>query len=100
VDGLQIQAVSALGEVIKAEGVPIGVIAVPENAAQRVADRLVSAGVEAIWNFAPLRLVVPEHILVENVHLSAGLLSLTYQLRERHGIFLKFNIKAAKASDA
>ena len=99
-DGLQIRAMSELNEVVKAERIAIGVIAVPDTAAQRVADRLVAAGIEAIWNFAPLRLVVPEHILVENVHLNAGLLSLTYRLRERYGVFLKFNIRAPELSDA
>ncbi|MEW6358796.1 MAG: redox-sensing transcriptional repressor Rex [Planctomycetota bacterium] len=100
VDGIQIRAMSELNDVVKKTGASIGVIAVPANAAQRVADRLVAAGIEAIWNFAPLRLVVPEHTIVENVHLAAGLLSLTYRIRERHGIFLRFNVKAPELPDA
>jgi len=94
VDGIQVRAMSELNDIVRDGRAPIGVIAVPASAAQRVADRLVAAGVEAIWNFAPLRLVAPEHIIVENVHLAAGLLSLTYRLRERHGILLRFNVKA------
>jgi len=94
VNGVPIYAKSDLDEIVKAEGVKIGVIAVPVSAAQRVADRLVATGIEAIWNFAPMRLVVPDGVVVENVHLDAGLLSLTYRLREKHGVFLKFNVKA------
>ena len=99
VDGIQVRAMSELGNIVEAEGVSIGVIAVPASAGQRVADRLVAVGIEAIWNFAPLRLVAPEHIIVENVHLAAGLLSLTYRLRERHGVFLRFNVKAPELPD-
>lgn len=100
INGVPVYAKSELDRVVKAENVKIGVIAVPESAAQSVADRLAAAGIEAIWNFAPSRLVVPERIVVENVHLDAGLLSLTYRLREMHGVFLRFNIKAPELTDA
>ena len=44
---------------------------------------LVEGGVKGIWNFAPVDLVVPEDVIVRNVHLSESILTLTYLLNER-----------------
>ena len=51
--------------------------------AQSVADDLIKGGVRAIWNFAPVDLIVPEHVKVENVHLSESLMTLIYLLNEQ-----------------
>ena len=45
-----------------------------------MADRLVKAGIKAIWNFAHTDLVVPEDVVVENVHLSESLMRLSYRV--------------------
>lgn len=57
--------------------VEIGVICVPAESAQSICDILVSEGVKGIWNFAPIDLITPEDVIVENVHLSSSLLTLT-----------------------
>ena len=59
----------------------LGIITVPEEAAQEVCDRLVSCGVQAIWNFAPIRLNVPEHIIVRNENLTNSVIALRLQLK-------------------
>ena len=51
--------------------------------AQAVCDTLVASGVEAIWNFAPVRLQVPEGILVQNENLAVSLTALRMQLKLR-----------------
>ncbi len=61
----------------------IGIITVPAEAAQAVCDRLVESGVLAIWNFAPVHLTVPAHILVQNENMAASLAVLSNHLRER-----------------
>jgi redox-sensing transcriptional repressor len=55
----------------------IGIIAVPEQAAQIVCDILTAGGIKAIWNFSPVRLNVSEDVMVrnENMALSLSLLS-------------------------
>ncbi len=60
--------------------VDIGVIAVPENAAQPMCDRLVKGGVNAIWNFAPVDLDVPDNVTLKSVHLADALLELSYYM--------------------
>lgn len=66
--------------VVKERDIAIGIIAVPESHAQVVADKLVSAGIHGIWNFAPRRIYVPENIRIVNEDLSVGLTSLSYHL--------------------
>ena len=61
----------------------IGIICVPRKNAQNVADDLIKGGVRAIWNFAPVDLIVPSHVNVENVHLSESLMTLIYLLNEQ-----------------
>jgi len=62
--------------------VDIGIIAIPKQYAQKLADELVSMGVRAIWNFAPVDVDARRGISVENVHLSDSLYILSYRMRE------------------
>ena len=61
----------------------MGIIAVPGGEAHAVCDTLVSSGVLAIWNFAPVRLDVPEDVLVRNEDLAGSLAVLAKRLAER-----------------
>jgi redox-sensing transcriptional repressor len=76
--GLQVRHFDDLEQVVREELVSIGVIATPASAAQAVADRLVSAGVTSILNFAPTVLVVPDHVDVRKVDLSIELQILAF----------------------
>ena len=82
VEGLQILALAELPRVVRAQGIQIGVMAVPAEAAQPVADRLVAAGVRAILNFAPVRLKVPRDVRLQNVDLSIELENLSFHLAQ------------------
>ena len=61
----------------------IGIITCPAASAQQVCDRLVAAGILAVWNFAPAHLKAPENILVQNENMAASLAVLTMHLSER-----------------
>ncbi|MFW5894116.1 MAG: redox-sensing transcriptional repressor Rex [Verrucomicrobiota bacterium] len=58
---------------IRKLGATIAILAVHSNAAQECADISISAGVRAIWNFAPCVLDVPAHVVMRNENLSSGL---------------------------
>jgi redox-sensing transcriptional repressor len=60
--------------------VDIAVISLPARVAQATLDRLVAAGVKAVWNFAPTDLNHPESVIVVNVHLRDSLHILAYRL--------------------
>ena len=51
-----------------------------KEAAQEVADKLCFAGVRGLWNFAPIDIETPNHVAIENVHLSDSLHSLAYHM--------------------
>ena len=53
--------------------VNIGVLTVPIQIAQDIADYMVEGGIQAIWNFTPFRIRVPEDIVVQNTSLYAHL---------------------------
>jgi redox-sensing transcriptional repressor len=78
VDGVQILEVAKLVPTVRKKKIKIAMVAVPAAAAQAVADLLVEAGVNAILNFAPVQLAVPEGVKVQNVDLSVLLKTLSY----------------------
>jgi redox-sensing transcriptional repressor len=77
---LKIQPIEELGSTVQENNIRIGIIAVPADAAQAVADCLVSAGVSGILNFAPTNLRVPEGVRVHDADVTMELHSLAYYL--------------------
>ena len=65
---------------IQAENVNIGILVVPADSAQEVADKMVTGGIKAILNFAPIHIVLPPEIKIHNVDLSIEFEGLTYYL--------------------
>lgn len=53
--------------------VHIGIITVPVEQAQKVCDNMVDAGITAIWNFAPVKLHVPQNVIVQQENLVLSL---------------------------
>jgi redox-sensing transcriptional repressor len=78
VAGLDVRPIGELEELVARHGIAIGVIATPAAVAQEVCDRLVSAGVSSILNFAPTVLAVPEEVEVRKVDLSIELQILAF----------------------
>ena len=81
--GIEIRSVDELESFIKANDIQIAALTIPKTKAPEIADRLVKAGIKAIWNFAHTDLVVPEDVVVENVHLSESLMRLSYRVSSR-----------------
>ena len=83
INNLTVQSIDQMAEVIKQQQVRIGIITVPASEAQTVADQLVAAGIEAILNFAPTILRVPEEVKIQHVDFTKELLSLAYYLNNK-----------------
>lgn len=79
---IEIRDVDELNEFLTSNNIDIGIICVPEEQAQKVADIFTNNGIKAIWNFAPKDIMVPEGVIVEDVHLSESLMTLSYRLNE------------------
>lgn len=67
----------------RAQKIDIGIIAVPFTHAQHVADLMVEGRIRGIWNFAPIRLNVPEEILVQNEDIFSSVVMLSQRLAPR-----------------
>lgn len=80
---IEIRDMDEIEKFLKDENIHIAIICVPKGRAQGVADIVTASGVKGIWNFAPIDLKVPSNIIVENVHLSESLMTLSYLLNER-----------------
>ena len=65
--------------------VVIGIITVPAEHAQNVADLMVAWGIKAIWNFTPARIKVPTHIVVQNTTIYMNLAILFNKLYNDKG---------------
>lgn len=78
--GKPIYAISRLPEYCKAHKVLMGIITVPADAAQEVADLLVANGIKALWTFAPTHLDVPSKILVQYENMATSLAVLSVHL--------------------
>lgn len=65
---------------VREHNVRLAMIAVPAEAAQAVADLAIEAGITAILNYAPINLIVPDHVRVENIDPVLHLQHMTYYL--------------------
>jgi len=65
---------------LKKRKINIGIIAVPRDAAQRVADALVEAGVKGILNFSPCYVTVPKKVKVITIDIAMDLARLPYYM--------------------
>ena len=86
VAGIRVRHMDDLDDVVRTDGVSIGVIATPAEAAQEVCDRLVAAGVTSILNFAPAVLQVPYGVDVRKVDLSIELQILSFHQHRKAGV--------------
>ncbi|HXH79684.1 redox-sensing transcriptional repressor Rex [Nocardioides sp.] len=83
VAGVDVRPFDELEEIAAEHGVAIGVIATPALAAQDVADRMVTAGITSILNFAPTVLSVPAGVDVRKVDLSIELQILAFHVQRK-----------------
>lgn len=82
---MPIYDVSELEERMIAEEVRIAILTVPTKQAQLMADRLSEIGFRAIWNFTPVRIRVPEHVVVQNTSMYAHLALIFTRMRQLEG---------------
>ncbi len=83
-NGLPIYAVNQMADFVDKNDISIGIITVPSEYAQDIADILVETkNIKGILNFAPVVLTIPEEIEVRNVDLSVNLEVLSYNIEKK-----------------
>ena len=80
IEGVRINPLDALGDVVQQKGIRIGMIAVPSPAAQSAADGLVEAGVDGIVNFAPVTISLPDEVSLVGVDLAMELEQIAFSV--------------------
>jgi redox-sensing transcriptional repressor len=80
VEGLEVHPREKMQTVIAATGAELGLLAVPSDAAQSVADSLVNAGIRGLLNFAPTVLRLPPQVSLVAVDLTVQLEQLAFQV--------------------
>jgi len=73
INHIPIHHIDRFKELQNQTGINIGVLTVPVEKAQEVAEFMVAGGIQAIWNFTPYRIVVPDNIVVQNTSIYAHL---------------------------
>jgi len=81
-DGVEIRHPDHLAQSVADQNIELAVLAVPADVAQEMVDRVVSAGVHGVLNFAPRRIRVPENVAVQDVNMVMELEALAFQLTD------------------
>ncbi|MPM97026.1 Redox-sensing transcriptional repressor Rex [bioreactor metagenome] len=82
VNGKKVLPMNKFRNLVERMKIHIGIITVPKENAQEVAELMIRSGIRAIWNWAPVQLNVPEQIAVKQEDLAASLAVLSNRLKE------------------
>lgn len=80
---IHVKDVSTMKNFIKDNSVRIGIITTTPENAQDVADQMIEAGINGIWNFAPVNLKLPSDVVLENAEIESGLTYISHMLKNR-----------------
>jgi redox-sensing transcriptional repressor len=83
VRGLVVHHIDDLAQVVRTKGIRLGMIVVPAERAQEVAERMVAAGIDGIVNFAPVTLTLPPHVETVAVDLAIELEQLSFAVTNK-----------------
>lgn len=81
--GIPVRMMDELVDFLRDNEIEIAALTIPRSKAVEVADILVENGIKAIWNFAHTDLDLPDDVVVESVHLSDSLMTLSYNVSQR-----------------
>lgn len=85
INGVEVYDVAGLKDFLDKNDVSIGILAVPRTCTPQIADIMAAGGIKGILNFSYMDLKVPDSVVVENVHLSDSMMTLSYQIRNNSG---------------
>lgn len=79
--GVPVYPAAQIAETVRRLNVSLGILTVPAEQAQAVADAMMAGGIRGIWNFTPVQLSVPADVIVKREDLAASLAVLSHRLR-------------------
>ncbi len=81
IHGVPVFGLGDLKKTVTETGVYMAVLTVPHKSAQLVTDKLIDAGIKAIWNFTNFKVKTPQDVVVQNEDLSSGYAMLSMKFR-------------------
>ena len=84
IDGHEILNIEDMSKVLKHEKIDVAVLTVPRDFAQDIANKLIACGIKAIWNFAPVRLMIPEDVVVKHENIAGSFLILAKRIENKN----------------
>ena len=78
--GVKVRPMEDLPRLVRRMKIRLGILTVPNAAAQACANQLVAAGIRGIWNFSSVQLEVPQGVIVQNVDLAQSLAVLSHAI--------------------
>ena len=85
INGKPVYSLDEIGRRLPALKSSLAILTVPSPSAQEVAERIIEAGISAIWNFTNVKLKVPYGVIVQKEDLSSGYAVLSVKIRKLHG---------------
>lgn len=82
INNITVMHMRKLEPFLKEHKVDIAILALPKHGVNEVVDTLISCGIKGLWNFSYTDIKVPDHVSIENVHLSDSLMTLSYMITE------------------
>ena len=80
--GVKIRPMEDLPRLVMRMDIRLGILTVPNAAAQACANQLVAAGIQGIWNFTSVQLAVPDGVVVQSVDLAQSLAILSHAISQ------------------
>ncbi|MEG1027622.1 MAG: redox-sensing transcriptional repressor Rex, partial [Oscillospiraceae bacterium] len=82
--GIEIQHTDKLEEFCNINHPKVAILCIPKTSTRAICDRIIPLGIKGVWNFSHYDLAKENNIIVENVHLSDSLMTLSYKIKEKN----------------
>lgn len=83
INDIEIQSINNLENFLEKNKIDVAALTVPGAAAQKITDRLIAAGIKAIWDFTEVPLKVPDDVLLEEQLINEGLCKLSVKMNQQ-----------------
>ncbi len=81
--GIEVKDIDEMEQFVKENKIDIAFLTMPKSKVRKVAEDLASWGIKGLWNFSPVDLDVSSDVVVEDVHLSDSLMTLSYKINRK-----------------
>ena len=82
INGVEVLPDSLMEKYVTENNIDIAILALPKDAVQETANKLIDCGIKGLWNFSYAELKTKKSVAVENVHLTDSLMTLSYKIKQ------------------